>query len=131
MDGFGRRRLCSWRTQVSGSMRALGVVVRRILGEHRAKVPLSEDQHAVGEFGAGGQDEAFGVTVRPRAASRILTTSMPASWNTASNDAANWPARSRMRNRNCSAVKGQLNRPAGGQEFSALVARYFSPTAAR
>jgi hypothetical protein len=29
------------------------------------------------------------------------------------------------------AVKGQLNLPAGGQEFSPLVARWFSPTAAR
>jgi hypothetical protein len=31
-------------------------------------VPLSEDQHQVGEFGSDGQDEALGEAVRPRAA---------------------------------------------------------------
>jgi hypothetical protein len=29
---------------------------------------LSEDQHSVGDLGAGGQHEAFGEAVRPRAA---------------------------------------------------------------
>jgi len=28
-------------------------------------MPLAEDQHAVGELGADGQYEAFGVAVRP------------------------------------------------------------------
>ena len=29
-------------------------------------MPFAEDQDAVGELGSGGQDEAFGVAVRPR-----------------------------------------------------------------
>jgi hypothetical protein len=29
-------------------------------------MPFAEDQDAVGEFGSGGEDEAFGVTVRSR-----------------------------------------------------------------
>jgi len=36
------------------------------LGEDGPQVPFAEDQDAVGEFGSGGQDEAFGVAVRPR-----------------------------------------------------------------
>jgi hypothetical protein len=48
------------------------VVVRRVLGEHFAEVSFPEDQHPVGEFGADGQDEAFGEAVRPRAAGRDL-----------------------------------------------------------
>jgi hypothetical protein len=46
-------------------MRSLRVVVRGVLSQHAAEVPLAEDQHAVGEFGANGQYEAFGETVRP------------------------------------------------------------------
>jgi hypothetical protein len=30
-------------------------------------VPLTEDHHAVGEFGSQGADEPFGKAVRPRA----------------------------------------------------------------
>jgi hypothetical protein len=33
-------------------------------------VPFAEDQDAVGEFGSGGQDEAFGEAVRSRASGR-------------------------------------------------------------
>jgi hypothetical protein len=33
---------------------------------------LAEDQGPVGEFGSGGQDEAFGVAVRPRISRRDL-----------------------------------------------------------
>jgi hypothetical protein len=46
-------------------MRSLQVVVRGVLGQYPAEVPLAEDQHAVGEFGADGQHEAFGEAVRP------------------------------------------------------------------
>ena len=53
-------------------MRSLRVVVRGVLGQHPAEVPLAEDQHAVGEFGADGQHEAFGEAVRPRAPRRDL-----------------------------------------------------------
>jgi hypothetical protein len=35
-------------------------------------VSLSEDQHPVGDLGADGQHEAFGVAVRPRTARRDL-----------------------------------------------------------
>jgi len=53
-------------------MRPLSVVVRGVLGQHPAEVPFPEDQHAVGEFGADGQDEAFGEAVRSRAPRRDL-----------------------------------------------------------
>ena len=49
-------------------MRAPTVVVGAVAGEDGPQVPLTEDQDAVGEFGSGGQDEAFGVAVRSRAA---------------------------------------------------------------
>jgi hypothetical protein len=38
--------------------------VRSIHGKRSAEMSLSKDQHAVGELGADGQDEAFGVAVR-------------------------------------------------------------------
>jgi hypothetical protein len=37
-------------------------------GKHGPQVPFAEDQDAIGEFGSGGQDEAFGEAVRSRAA---------------------------------------------------------------
>jgi hypothetical protein len=40
--------------------------MRSVCGKHPAEVLLPEDQHPVGEFGADGQDEAFGEAVRPR-----------------------------------------------------------------
>jgi hypothetical protein len=40
--------------------------------ERPAEVPLAEDQHAVGEFGADGQHEPFGEAVRPRTPRRDL-----------------------------------------------------------
>jgi hypothetical protein len=46
-------------------MRPACVVGRGIQGKHLAEVLLAEDQHAVGEFGADGQYEAFGEAVRP------------------------------------------------------------------
>ena len=68
-------------------MRPLRVVVRGILRKHPAEVPFPVDQHPVGDFGSGGQYEAFGEAVRSRAAGRILTTLMPASASTALNEA--------------------------------------------
>jgi hypothetical protein len=62
----------AWRAQLLRSMRPLRVVVRGILGEQLAEMSLAEDQHAVGEFGSDGQDEAFGEAVRPRATRRDL-----------------------------------------------------------
>jgi hypothetical protein len=51
--------------QLEGSMRPLRVVVRGVLGQHPAEVPLVKDQHAVGELGSDGQHEAFGEAVSP------------------------------------------------------------------
>ena len=53
-------------------MRSPCVVVRGIQGKRPAQVSLSEDQHAVGELGADGQHEAFGVAVRARTPRRDL-----------------------------------------------------------
>ena len=53
-------------------MRPLHVVVRGVLGQHPAEVPLPEDQHAVGQLGPNGQHEALGEAVRPRAPRRDL-----------------------------------------------------------
>ena len=47
-------------------MRSPAVVVRGVHGKHVAQVPLTEDQHPVGDLGADGQHEAFGEAVRPR-----------------------------------------------------------------
>jgi hypothetical protein len=55
VDRLGDRRFRPWRTQLQRSMRPLRVVVHRVSGKHPAEVSLSEDQHAVGEFGPNGQ----------------------------------------------------------------------------
>jgi hypothetical protein len=41
-----------------------------VLREHQTQVPLTEDQHTVGQFGSESADEPFGETVRPRATRR-------------------------------------------------------------
>jgi hypothetical protein len=46
------------------------VVVANVGCEHDTQVPLTEDQHAVGEFGSQGADESFGEAVRSWAAWR-------------------------------------------------------------
>jgi hypothetical protein len=48
------------------------VVMRAVLGQDGAQVPLTEDQDAIGEFGSGGQHESFGEAVGSRAARRNL-----------------------------------------------------------
>ncbi len=55
VDRLGDRQFRPWRTQLQRAMRQ-----------------LSEDQHAVGEFGADCQHEAFGEAVRSRATRRDL-----------------------------------------------------------
>jgi hypothetical protein len=40
--------------------------VPNIFREQCTQVPLTEDQHTVGEFGSEGADEPFGETVRLR-----------------------------------------------------------------
>ena len=46
------------------------VVVANVLSEHDPQMPLTEDQHAVGEFGSDSADEPLGETVRSRATER-------------------------------------------------------------
>jgi hypothetical protein len=47
-------------------MGSSAVVVGRVLREDAPQVTFAEDQDAVGVFGSGGADEAFGEAVRPR-----------------------------------------------------------------
>jgi hypothetical protein len=61
------------------------------------EVAFAEDQQPVGELGTGGEHEPLGVGVRAGTAGRIFSTVMPASANSASKAAVNWPARSRTR----------------------------------
>ena len=58
----------AWRTKLECSVWPSGVVVGAVLREDASRVPFAEDQDAVGEFGSGGPDEAFGEVVRSRAA---------------------------------------------------------------
>jgi hypothetical protein len=104
---IGRRRALPWISSGTGVLgwggrrcsARCGRRVRSVLGKHPAKVPLPEDQHAIGELGADGQHEAFGEAVRPGQRGGILTIVMPASARTASQAVVNCPARSRTRNR--------------------------------
>jgi len=48
-------------------VRTSAVVVAGVFAKCSAKVLFAEDEHAVGDLGAGGEDESFGVGVRPRA----------------------------------------------------------------
>jgi hypothetical protein len=48
------------------------VVVANVFCEHHTQVSLTEDQHAVGEFGSEGAYESFGEAVRSWAAGRNL-----------------------------------------------------------
>jgi hypothetical protein len=54
------------------AVEASSVVVLGVLGENTPQVLFAEDQHPVGDLGAGGQDEPFGVSVRARTAERDL-----------------------------------------------------------
>jgi hypothetical protein len=47
------------------------VVMGAVSGEDGPQVPLTEDQHAVGELGLDGQHEPFSEAVRPRTPRRI------------------------------------------------------------
>ena len=80
-----------WWAKVASAMWPSTVVVANVFREHDTQVPLTEDQHAVGEFGSQGADEP---------AWRNPATWMLVSARTASNDAVNCPARSRTTNRN-------------------------------
>src|SRR5690349_6248739 len=63
----------AWRTKRECSMWPSAVVLGAVPPEDASQMmPFAEDQDAVGEFGSGGQDEAFGVAVRSRASRRDL-----------------------------------------------------------
>ena len=53
-------------------MRPHGVVVHGVAGKNPTQVPLTEDQHSVGDLGPHCQDEAFGEAVRTRTPGRDL-----------------------------------------------------------
>jgi hypothetical protein len=56
----------AWRSKRECSMWPSAVVVGGIPGNDGPQVTFAEDQDAVGEFGSGGADEAFGDAVRSR-----------------------------------------------------------------
>jgi hypothetical protein len=66
--GHGVGRL--WWVEFAGTVWPLTVVMVNVLRERQTRVSLTEDQHAVGQFGSEGAEEPFGDTVRPRAARR-------------------------------------------------------------
>ncbi len=53
-------------------MRPLGVVMGGVYGKYPAQMPLTEDQHPVGDLGPDRQHQAFGEAVRPRTPRRDL-----------------------------------------------------------
>jgi len=55
---------------VAGAVGWSAVVVLKVLREYQTQVPLTEDQHSVGEFGPEGTHEPFGDTVRSGAPRR-------------------------------------------------------------
>jgi hypothetical protein len=71
----------------------LGVVSGRCsgrrTGQDGSQVSFAEDQDAVGEFGSGGQDEAFGEQFALGHRGGIFTVSIPAPARTASNEEVN------------------------------------------
>src|SRR3954454_24546702 len=94
--GFGGRRRGKGPQQ--RDLAAQPILLVGVHGKHLAQVPLTEDQHPVGDLGPDRQHEAFSEAVARGHRGGILTTSIPASAMTASNEDANWPARSRTRN---------------------------------
>ena len=60
------------RAKFAGTVGSSTVVVANVVSEHNTQVPLTEDQHSVGEFGSDGAYESFGETVRPWATRRNL-----------------------------------------------------------
>jgi len=92
------------RAELAAAMGPSSVVVPGIFGQDRPQVPFAEDQHPVGDFGPGGEDEPFGIGVsREGFGAGSSRPRWPASARTAPDDAVNWPARSRTRNRKSAA----------------------------
>ena len=88
MDRLGNRRCRARRAHLPCPMRPRGVVVGHVPGKHPAQVLLTKDQHPVGDLSPNGQHEAFGKQFARGHRGGILTTSMPASAMTASNELA-------------------------------------------
>src|SRR6266581_5247393 len=91
------------RAELAAAVGSSSVVAGLVLGKDAAQVAFAEDEHPVGDLGPGGEHEPFGVGVRARTPGGIFTASMPVLARTASKDAANCPARSRMRYRKSAA----------------------------
>ena len=65
-EGVSRLR---W-AKATGTVGPLTVVVPNIFCDHYTQVPLTEDQHTVGEFSSDSAHESFGEAVRPRTTRR-------------------------------------------------------------
>ena len=52
------------RAKFAGTVGSSTVVVANVVSEHNTQVPLTEDQHSVGEFGSDGAYESFCEAVR-------------------------------------------------------------------
>ena len=75
MTSYSRRRQVGGRgcgdvvvvrwLQVPRPVRAMLVIVRDVLLQHRPQVPWPGDQHPVGDLGPGGEYEPFGIGVAP------------------------------------------------------------------
>ncbi len=66
-------------------------------------MPLAEDLHPVGDLRPGYEHEPFRIEFARGLRVGIFTASMPAPARSASKDAVNCPARSRIRNRESAA----------------------------
>ena len=51
--------------ELAAAMRAPSVVMGLILSQDRPQVPLTGDQHPVGDLGPGGEHESFRISVGP------------------------------------------------------------------
>ena len=60
------------RVELAAAVRPLPVVMPGVLGQDAAQVAFTEDQHAVGDLGPGGEHEPFSIGVRARASGRDL-----------------------------------------------------------
>ena len=78
-----------WWMKFAGAVGSSIVVVANIPFKHNLQMPLTEDQHAVSEFGSDSAHEPFGETVRPRAMRGNPDHAMATSARTASNNAVN------------------------------------------
>jgi hypothetical protein len=54
------------RTELARTVRSKTVVLTDKLREHSSQVPLTEDRHAVSDFGPGGPHKPLGEAVRLR-----------------------------------------------------------------